>query len=199
MTIPNIMEIDGEAEVGRYYLVPTVTQFWRDWKPRPWPVLLPKHEDAAIGFKDYHWHLDLRFLPAFVFKEKARYSQFEYRTILTDAAAAPLMAHWRERFRQDPNPEPKVIWRRRLCKRQMPETAWPYFTPAGEGSRVGFQKKLEKLVEGKSLRPGLICPHKGVCLKGQPVRDGVVECPAHGLRWNVETGALVHTESKVPA
>ncbi len=34
------------------------------------------------------------------------------------------------------------------------------------------------------------CPHRGLPLDGLPVKDGVITCTGHGLKWNIETGAL---------
>lgn len=42
---------------------------------------------------------------------------------------------------------------------------------------------------------GLKCPHKGTDLSTCPVVDGVVTCPAHGLRWRVANGDLVKEPS----
>lgn len=190
MTIPNIMEIDGEAEVGRYYMVPTVDAEWHSFK-RPWAVLLPKHTDKEIiGFPAEHYHLDLRFFPTDRWRHADRW---HHRTPETLIAGTPLHGERIEGWREDAVHAPidaPVVWRRQLCKRKMPIVRWPY----AERPIPHWRGALEEAYKGDRLRPGLICPHKGVCLKGQPVRDGVVECPAHGLRWNVETGALVPTK-----
>lgn len=34
------------------------------------------------------------------------------------------------------------------------------------------------------------CPHAGASLAGGALQDGVVRCPAHGLRFEVATGCL---------
>lgn len=36
----------------------------------------------------------------------------------------------------------------------------------------------------------MICPHRGINLRGQPVELGRVTCPGHGLQFDVETGKL---------
>lgn len=34
------------------------------------------------------------------------------------------------------------------------------------------------------------CPHQGASLAGGKVQDGAVQCPAHGLRFDLATGCL---------
>lgn len=41
-----------------------------------------------------------------------------------------------------------------------------------------------------SRETGWICPHRGVWLGSQFSRDGIIICPAHGLKINAETGRV---------
>ena len=65
--------------------------------------------------------------------------------------------------------------------------------PAYPSKEMSWLPDLEAAHAGRRLKPGLVCPHRGASLEGiQPV-DGVVTCPLDGLKWCVETGALVAT------
>lgn len=56
------------------------------------------------------------------------------------------------------------------------------------------RRKIEDLCEGKTLKPGLICPHRGADLSHCPPDEhGVVECPMHGVKWNIHTGQMVRS------
>jgi len=81
------------------------------------------------------------------------------------------------------------VERRRLCRRKMPDRTFFDDSSAVPAKIIAFRRAFA----AARLKPGMICPHKGVCLKSMPVIDGVVRCPAHGLRWNAETGEAVTT------
>jgi hypothetical protein len=166
----DLSAIDLEPyKVGRYYRVPTVTAYLFDWL-RPWPVLEPMHNDAEIiGFRYDHYHLDWRFVSERAFKSLERKNW--YRSVLS----IPLMTSERQNAQGLPLP----VMRRLKCKRDMP--VFP--------ERAPFIGKLEDRYAPCRMKRG-ICPHQGVSLRSLPERDGVVECPAHGLRWWVKTGAL---------
>lgn len=79
-------------------------------------------------------------------------------------------------------PLPRPVLRRRKCQRPTP------FYPA---EIVPWLPDLEAAYQDRRLGEDWICPHRGASLRGQPVHEGVVVCPLHGLRWCVETGRLV--------
>lgn len=41
------------------------------------------------------------------------------------------------------------------------------------------------------LKPGNVCPHRGIDLTPFARPDGTAICPGHGLRWNLATGELM--------
>lgn len=150
-------------EIGRYYsvLCAPSTVFLR-WVP----LLGPLHEDAEIvNFQEQHWHIDWRFVSQ---REWNHYCSF------TTPLAVPI---------SEKNVDGPPCHRRLKCKREMP--IFP-----GHG-RVIWLKELEAAYQNDNLKPGLICPHRGIPLAGCPAKDGVVVCPGHGLAWNIETGKLV--------
>lgn len=181
--VERLADLDHEPVVGQFYLVPTVVGIYFDLTPRPWPVLLPFHDDKEIlGFAPWHYHPDPRFIPETVWRSLDFTNKWYGRSANECIAGSPLQTH--ERL----NPEglPRPVERRRKCIRHMPDRSWM--------SRVHFAKKLQAAYRDASLAPGMVCPHKGVCLKSMPIVDGVVTCPAHGLQWNVETGLLVGSD-----
>jgi hypothetical protein len=50
---------------------------------------------------------------------------------------------------------------------------------------------LEAAHAGCRLKPGNICPHRGIDLTPFAKPDGTAVCPGHGLRWNLKTGELL--------
>jgi hypothetical protein len=130
------------------------------------PILGPPHADAELGVKDRHYHIDWRFMPpAF------RRSVNEHR-----AGQEKGVVVWAQDVQE--------VSQQAMTYR-LPAVQWPAFD-----HRV--RPLLEDLYAAAQLKPGLICPHKGADLSHCPAdENGVVECPLHGLRWNVHTGSLV--------
>ncbi len=176
--IERIVDLAREPVVGKFYLVPTVRGRWCHYENIDWPVLLPCHEDEEhIGFGWLHYHHDPRFFPHRIWN--VRTQGLDDALAYQDVAGMPLMSS--DMINAEGLPKP--VWRRRKCLRAMPER--------NPMRSARWFSNLESAFDGQRLKPGMICPHKGVCLKGVTVIDGVVQCPAHGLRWDVETGALV--------
>ena len=173
--IARIDEIDHEPIIGRFYLVPVVRAAWPGRMGENWPVLLPRHSDVEIiGFDITHYHYDPRFI-----------RQRQWKFI---AARAKFSAgHDTARFviADDDNSAGPPVWTRLKCQRAMPDRR-QYIYPA-----VSWFQPLEDAYADARLKPNMVCPHKGVCLKSMAVVDGVVVCPAHGLRWRVDTGELM--------
>jgi nitrite reductase/ring-hydroxylating ferredoxin subunit len=170
--------------VGRYYLVPTVLYPWHNIK-RPWPVFLPKHNDAEhLNFSSPHYHVD----PRFVGKQAFEWAAMGPRDSLASFQASPLCS--RDWGREDgTQPHPPVVWRKLQCKR----THLPYrFADL-------IAKKLEPAFVGrqcKRARTGWVCPHKNVPLGSFASVDGVITCPLHGLRVDAETGVVLASASR---
>lgn len=180
-----------EYEIGKYYEVPCIrvgSTVSACARKGGWiPVLLPWHEDAAIiGFPEHHYHYDPRFIDNRLFHE------FDFGLVIPRHPVSFFVKY------EDGSPTTDrtktlftgvPIYRRLKCKRQMPR--YVSFGPPQRSEPLnGWPRKLETAYAHDHLRNG-ICPHKGIDLTTCPVVYGVVTCPGHGLRWNVETGKLV--------
>jgi len=158
--------------VGKFYNVPTVNGFVYDIRAN-WPVIGPMHQDAEIiNFHYRHYHIDWRFVSDRLLNDVHWHTQIPYGTVLHA-----------DRYGQRVLPKP--IMRRLKCKRD--------FTPY-PAHKATWLPELEKAHKGCKLKPGMVCPHRGVPLASIPGVNGIVTCPAHGLKWNVATGELVSNE-----
>jgi hypothetical protein len=100
--IQRIDQLTSPVEVGRYYLVPTVTGNWLG-RTKAWPIIGPRHSDVqCLKFDDHHYHLDGRFLKPYA------YDAYFWRNV----GGAPLMLDSLGR-KVDLGPP---VWRRRLCR-----------------------------------------------------------------------------------
>lgn len=174
-------------QVGSYYEIKCVHGALYDdiqW----WPVMGEAHRDKEIiGFPDLHYHIDWRFVSARTYHRHVA-SDF-YRSESKAAFGVPLMLMPEKRdgyFRRprqfgDVPGEIETRRRRLKCKRSLP----PY--PHGAAP---WMARLSEHHAAACLKHR-VCPHRGYDLSREPVVDGVVTCPLHGLRWNVETGACV--------
>lgn len=144
-----------------------------------WPVLGELHEDKDIvGFKFLHFHIDWRFASAgqLKFLERRECGARERAWY-----GVPLMLTERigegAHFTAGPrNYQTRVS--RMTCKRD-----WlPY-----PHHRAGWQRRMKEAYADSCLVRG-ICPHRGYDLSHEPVIDGVVTCPLHGLRFDAATG-----------
>lgn len=158
-----------EYMIGQYYTVPTVCGLM--WTiEADWPVIGPLHEDAKLfDFPLLHYHVDWRFV------NKQLYNRAQ-RECFIPLSHYPL-------HERDGKPLPPPVNKRLKCKRPFPKFA-------DMAARERFAT-LEKEYAKCRLKAGLICPHRGISLGSLPAVDGVVQCPGHGLRWNIETGQLV--------
>ena len=166
-------------EIGKVYHVPCVRTQKHFWGGAGWiPVIGPKHEDAEfINFPHQHWHIDWRFAPEALLKRARRIhlAGSEYARTLMERGLWPFEDGSVQIALEGPTAK------RKLCKRQF----GPYPT-----QRARWIPGLEKAYKDCTLKPGMVCPHRGIPLAGAE-RDGdIVTCPGHGLRWNVITGAL---------
>lgn len=176
-----VADLDHEPVIGRLYLVPCVVVPFGHGEVAP--VIGRWHEDAEhIGFPQWHYHRDLRFCPWPL--HTARDVSSAAGMVVShgsDSNGAPIMS----------DEELPVVYRRRKCLRAMPEY------PRG-GQKIGglspcdslpILPRLWEAYRGATMR-NMRCPHKGFDLRSCPVKDGVVECPLHGLRWEIATGRL---------
>lgn len=178
----------NDYEVGKFYRVPCIkasgNKFQSIFRSQWVPIMGPEHADAEIiGFPYRHWHVDWRFASArmFLAAKKERPGRSEdseaFNYVLQRFAAFNKKEDERNKFVETG----EVVVKRMQCKRQFP--AYPH-------SRATWLPKLAEVCAHMKMK-NMVCPHRGLPLEGCP-RDGdVVQCPGHGLRWNVKTGELV--------
>lgn len=179
------MAAEQVFEIGKTYRVPTIyAEDWHVCRYTGWlPIMGPLHEDAEhVNFPYQHWHIDWRFASKRLFDRitwPARHMlQPRYKTAEQYCYAWPVQQ--KDNIGRTIVAKPPEL-RRMTCKRALPgfpRTAAKWI-PALECAYAG--SKL------KNLR----CPHRGIPLDGIAPVDGIVTCPGHGLRWNVQTGELV--------
>jgi hypothetical protein len=168
-------------EVGKFYRVPCIktTKRCSYGHGAFVPIIGPEHADAEfLNFPHSHWHIDWRFASAQVFSRAhwghLRPSSHVYAVVLQRWAwGSPLYNH--------AFIEGDVVMKRMKCKRVLP----PY--PFKDAK---WLPKLEAAFASARMT-GMVCPHKGLPLEGCPLDGDVVQCPGHGLRWNIKTGELV--------
>ncbi len=180
MTIQRITELSEPPIIGRYYLVPTVLHPWH-WrsKPYPWPVFLPRHNDAQfLNFPDQHFHIDPRFVTDLDYGRAGEWRWEE--TSIGTFQRAPLARERGALARAGEPPEP--IWRRRICRR----------TDEGYAhSDYPTVRKLHTHYASQTAprnRHGWVCPHQNYPTGSLTVTDGVITCPLHGLRIRASDG-----------
>lgn len=186
---------------GRHYMVPCVPiQGWRENPPlhrqrfnqhQIWvPVLLPGHADPEIGAPRYHWHVDYRFMTI---------------ALINHVFRGPLRLN---NIKVVGDPEQKLTPRlRRLrCVRTF-GLIHQHNQIEGSIGSIDLHDFEAHWAEARvDLRDGCrYCPHKGTCLEGaapvvrkvsspsgtaEEIVPGVVECPGHGLAWDMVTGRL---------
>lgn len=169
------------AEVGKSYLVPCIyvapKQRYGGWAAFM-PVIGPRHSDAEhLNFPYEHFHIDWRFV-----SDRAFQSACDMRTgkphglVITNT-------HGERKLDGAP------VLRRRVCKRPMPD----FPRQPGVQTRSAVFVALEEAHAStcSRLKPGNICPHRGIDLTPFIQADGTAICPGHGLKWNTTTGELM--------
>ncbi|KEC73173.1 hypothetical protein RLPCCGM1_c1289 [Rhizobium leguminosarum bv. phaseoli CCGM1] len=169
-------ELTQHVEVGRYYLVPTVTASWCG-DEKVWPVIGPQHNDRhCLDFGYDHYHIDPRFVA------EGAGAGFWLRV-----SAAPIMTS----AAINAGGLPKPVWRRRICRR----LANPDLAEVGERAarHPNWQCHFDEWTGKQAKRDsrGWICPHRAVSLADHAPVDGVITCPLHLLRINAETGVVL--------
>ena len=164
-----------EYEIGRYYSVPTVTGNLATIR-HDWPVFSDKHEDREIiGFDHVHYHVDWRFVSLRMF---SRVANLRYYT--TSDKLYGLVLH---EGPMNDNNLPAPIMRRRKYRGSFEQVL-------GTFPKAKWMDKLVSTYATCRLK-NMTCPHRNISLANCPVVNGIVTCPGHGLRWNVETGKVV--------
>jgi hypothetical protein len=162
--------------IGEFYRVPAVRVLkWRFFLNGWLPIIGPQHEDAEIiNYPWQHYHIDWRFAPERAVRDalmgRGGNQSFLYATpvMCSDTARARIIIEG-------------PLLKRMKCKREWP--AFPRQPLIGKGWPDALREKYAcaRLINGK-------CPHRGIPVSAMR-RDGdILECPAHGLRWNSITG-----------
>lgn len=185
--------------VGRHYLVPcirlplTAAESHHRYRHHSasdadgWvPVIGPQHQDReTLDFEPMHFHVDVRFLSDTVLRS------FEgHRTGMPPEAAAMLLpvSTWSDGIGGAPfNVEMARVLRQ--CIREMP--SFPSAARLAGPKSAARWALFERNHAACKLKPGNICPHRGIDLTPFIKADGTVICPGHGLRWNTLTGELL--------
>lgn len=183
----------GRAEVGKFYKVPCVrliVSSGLDQHPAAghegWiPVIGPEHHDREhINFQPMHLHIDVRFVSAAVLRRYGYGDEADSARRLMGHPVSTFsdsIARSGARIPFDGKVERSTRYLR--CRREMPDF------PVANARR--FIPKLEVAHAGCKLKPGNICPHRGIDLTPFIKEDGTVICPGHGLRWDTKTGDLL--------
>lgn len=164
--------------VGAFYWVPTIALEFRG-DLRAWPVMGMKHDDKEhLNFRYLHFHFDWRFMPNEMFAR------------IADCSVDPIAKRIFGSVLHHIGIElPEMIYRRRLCRREMPLNTIFAEVPTG--------RALHDAWFGKDARRGphgLICPHRGTNLGTiAPDAEGNVTCPLHGLKFCAATGRSITT------
>lgn len=176
------------CEVGQFYRVPCIyvpQEHHTAWMPDDgWvPTLGPKHSDAEhLEFPWDHFHVDWRFIGDQQMRHAEFWNGFAHGNIVSSVDG-------RQVIKSQP------VLKRRKCRRVMPE-----FPVIGESRHSLSRRKWQALEQAQfagcnKLKPGNICPHRGIDLTPFRQPDGTAVCPGHGLRWNLDTGELMHRHS----
>lgn len=190
MTVQRVTSLAAPPVVGQRYLVPTVEYIWQGYMPQPWPVFLPKHEDAEIlKFPWDHYHVDPRFLDRRRWERACADGAWgsgwgEDSDGYAQCQRAPLMRL--EGVSGEIEPHGPVVWRRLRCARS--EIRYVH----GHQKTIGALRGHFAGRTCKHARTGWVCPHKHFPLGSiAPDDDGVITCPLHGLRVRAADGVVL--------
>jgi nitrite reductase/ring-hydroxylating ferredoxin subunit len=172
-----ITEITEMPKKDTFYLVPGVITTHKldgGFLPGDWvPTFGEAHTDVSLDFPHLHFHYDRRFV--------------RHLEAVRVAAAICVMGR-KSRKIEFPTAATETVWMAAKC-----------ITPnegLTDGATWPSEGRLFPQYADSQVTDCQRCPHRNAPLNGLPVVNGVVRCPAHGLRWSVEDGSLV---SGVPA
>jgi hypothetical protein len=159
---PLLADLTAPPVVGFWYRVPTAKV--RPHGSQTWhafPVLGPKHEDA-VDFNFPYQH----------YHADARF--LTRRLLRVQGSLASVFYRPLSDATYELGP---VGLRVMLCQRR-------------ETNMRDLNDRLAGR-QAKRGKGGWICPHRAVALGSQPVIDGIVTCPLHGLRLDAASGRCV--------
>ncbi len=165
-------------QVGQSYEVPCIK--YSVGGKRLWvPILGDRHADPELSNPRPHYHIDVRFC--------------------TDALLKLLFPKGYKSENVRVMSAPDGVWipvrnMRLKCQRRFElvrSYTFPHCGSVNDVDYSDFEGWFEdvKVEEQDGCKR---CPHKGMSLDGATeVSPGVVECPGHGLTWDMTTGKLV--------
>ena len=167
-SVPKVTEVD-RVIAQSFYRVPCVrAKSAFGFKPGTWvPVFENAHTDPELDADFLQLHYDRRFFT----RKKA--SQIPVNVVVGIKFSDP--SH---------TPAQAIVWMERRCYstdiRFLPE------------HNLGLIKeRLEPIYQDQKMECGK-CPHRGTPLNAiAPDENGVIHCPAHGLKWSAKTGEMV--------
>jgi len=151
-------------EIGEYYLVKCVLVkgIWR-------PIFANSHKDSPKhALNKEHYHQDWRFvLEEYITAQRDVFSLYNLHLGKNSEYFAPII-------KED------------VVDEQYKEREYfRHFEPF----EAEFGSLKNDIKKAKMKR--MICPHHKTSLKSCKAVNGIIQCPQHGLKWNVKTGDLV--------
>ena len=158
--------------IGEYYEVKCVLAY-RRYGTFWMPVFSDSHKDGIYGLDIEHFHVDWRFVRKEVIEiDKKIMGENDFYG----------------RQNKDKAENYSAILKREIIGE--PEyMRWKYLRHFSLPEDMLFHKLRDKMKNCKMKE--MICPHHGANLISCLAINGVVTCPQHGLKWNVETGELI--------
>ena len=175
---PRISEIQGEPVIGKVYMVPCLPlQVDGLALPVDIPVLGDWHTDKELAADFEHAHVDVRFIELAKLV-KYGWSHNVFSQYFTHAAVLGHLPQQRAALRERPM----------LCVAKLNQNEhWM----AGPG---GYLEAVARNLKNGGAKLNLnckVCPHRGTPLNSIKPTNGIILCPAHGLRFSAETGEII--------
>lgn len=176
-----ILDLKTPPVEGEWYWVPVWPMRSKENNVINIPIIGHAHTDHEIGVHDieWHWHIDRRFISDEELIGTRQWTQDR----LNNEYSVPVLV-----FQSDPRPIEKPDERTMKCLRSaFPVSMW------FEGGKDRLLLTMARDMRRAGVKLDLnckTCPHKGTSLSNIPVKHGLIQCPAHGLRFHCETGEI---------
>jgi nitrite reductase/ring-hydroxylating ferredoxin subunit len=172
-------EVTGPIVIGRFYLVPHAV-FKNSYSEHEEPIMLPLHNDKDLfpnpthGAHHDHYHVDKRFDKDHydLIRRNSKGEMIEYKVNRGNFVRFDYVD--------------RIEWRKRKAIRN--------FDNFEKDRYVEFHQKLQDkgVKDGYCLKANKVCPHRGANLASiPPDKNGHIECPMHGLKFDAETGEMI--------